>query len=681
MLRFLAGSLQNPAFPSTPIGRSIVSYRRLLVLVLLLFVLASVRRVPQVSGEEWQPISSEELKMTSVPEAPGAPAVYLYRQVDRNDSNRAGSEYNYLRIKILTEEGRSNANIVIPFEKGRINVSGIKARTIRPDGSVVNFDGKIFENTVEKSKTLKYLAKTFTMPEVEVGSIIEYHFNYDFEDNYIFSSHWTLSEELFTKRAVFNLKPYLRYPWTVQWSYPAGLPKGTDPAKEGPDHVIRMTAQNIPAFQIEDHMPPPSALKFRVDFIYHDEMPEQDVEKYWKKFGKKQNDRIESFIDKRKAMEQAVAQIVSPNDSPEEKLRKIYARTQRIRNLSYEVHRSEEEIKRDNQKVIKDVEELWNAGYGSGSDITWLFLALARAAGFEAYPVLVSNRREYFFIKERGNNRELNANVVLVKLNGKDMYLDPGAAFTPFGLLPWVETGTPGLKLDKDGGSWVETGLPDSGASHIERTANLRLTSEGVLEGRMKLTFTGLEALSRRIEERNQDDTERKKFLEEQVKEYIPAGTEVELSSKPDWSASEAPLVAEFDLKVPGWVGSAGRRALFPVGLFGATEKHMFEHAGRVWPVYFAYPYKMIDDLTVELPLGWQVGSLPKDIDQNAKAAEYQLKLENKNGNLHVRRELRCDLMMVPKETYPALRSFFQYVRTQDDQQVVLQPGEVSASH
>ena len=656
-------------------------YRRVILLVVVLMVGAMLPGVRQVRGDEWQPISPEELKMTSEPLAPGAPAIYLYRQVDRNDSGRAASEYNYVRIKILTEEGRNNANVEIPFEKGRTNVVSIKARTIRPDGSTVNYDGKVFENTIVKSKTLKYLAKTFTMPEVEVGSIIEYHFNYDFEDNYIFSSHWILSEELFTKRAVFTLKPYLRSPWTVQWSAPAGLPAGTEPAKEGPDHVIRMTTQNVPAFQIEDHMPPPNELKFRVDFIYHDEIPEQDLDKYWKRFGKKQSNQVESFVGKRKAMEQAVAQIVSPNDSPEDKLRKIYARTQKIRNLSYEVGRSEQEVKRDKQKEIKDVEELWEEGYGWGSDITWLFLGLARAAGFEAYPVLVSNRREYFFLKQRMNGRELNANVVLVKLNGKEMYFDPGAAFTPFGLLPWVETGTGGLKLDKDGGSWVQTTLPDSDVSHIERSADMKLTGEGMLEGKMKLTFTGLEALSRRIEERNEDDTERKKFLEGQVKEYIPAGTDVELSNKPDWRASEAPLVAEFDLKVPGWVASAGRRALFPVGLFGATEKHLFEHANRVWPVYFAYPYKMIDELTIELPVGWQVGSLPKDVDQNAKAAEYSLKMENKNGNLHIRRELRCDLMMVPKETYPALRSFFQLVRTQDDQQIVLQPGEVSASH
>jgi len=40
---------------------------------------------------------------------------------------------------------------------------------------------------------------------------------------------------------------------------------------------------------------------------------------------------------------------------------------------------------------------------------------------------------------------------------------------------------------------------------------------------------------------------------------------------------------------------------------------------------------------------------------------------------------LRCDLMMVPKENYAALRGFFQAVRTGDDEQVVLQPGGSSA--
>lgn len=662
-----------------------MSYRRLFVLVLLLCVLAAVRRVPRVSGDEWQPISQEELKMTSMPEAPGAPAVYLYRQVDRNDTGiqhgRGATEYNYVRIKILTEEGRKHANVEIPFERQRTSISNIRARTVRPDGTIANFDGKVYEQTLEKTKGVKYLAKVFTVPDVQVGSIIEYHYNIDFEDYYIFRSYWILSEELFTKRAVFSLKPYDRPPWTVQWSWPAALPKGTEPPKEGPDHIVRMTTENVPAFVTEDHMPPPNELKYRVVFTYHDEVPEMNVDKYWKQFDKKKNGQVEGFIDKRKAMEEAVAGIISPGDAPEVKLRKIYARVQQIRNLTYLPRKSVEERKHEEIKENNNVEDLWKRQYGTGWDLTWLFLGLVRAAGMEAYPCLVSGRGEYFFRKERVDGRELDANVVLVKVNGKEEFFDPGAAFTPFGMLPWMETATVGLKLDRDGGSWIQTPMPVSEDSKIERRAELKLAAEGDLEGKLTVSFTGLEAHWRRIDERNQDETARKKFLEDQVKEDIPAGSEVDLTKQPEWNSSEAPLTAEFNLKVPGWASAAGRRAMLPTTLFSAREKHMFEHADRVWPIYFRFAYKAADDVNIQLPAGWRVESVPKDEDRDLKGAEYSLKVEKNSGIVHIQRVLRSDLYMVPKDSYPVLRGFFQFVKSEDEQQVVMQPAGTAASN
>jgi hypothetical protein len=189
-----------------------------------------------------------------------------------------------------------------------------------------------------------------------------------------------------------------------------------------------------------------------------------------------------------------------------------------------------------------------------------------------------------------------------------------------------------------------------------------------------------LEALWRRIEERNEDAANRKKFLEDQVKEYIPVGIELDLTNQPDWGGSTPTLVAEFELKVPGWVSGAGRRALVPVGLFSAPEKHAFEHANRVHAIYFSYPSAKIDDVTIDLPLGWQVNSLPPVQDLDAKAALYSLKAENNKGALHLTRRLNMDLLMVEAKLYPSLRNFFQVVRTGDEQQIVLQPGVAAAA-
>lgn len=645
----------------------------------LFFILSSLAlcflapSIPAVAGDEWQPISQEELKMTTVPEAPGAPAVYLYRQVDRKDMGRGNTEYNYLRIKILTEEGRKYGNVEIVYPREQANISNIRARTIHPDGTILNFDGKIYEKTIVKSKSSKFLAKTFSMPDVQVGSIVEYHFNYDFADGWVFGSHWILSEELFTKRAVFSLKPYERFP--IQWNWPAGLPEGAEPPKQGVDKIIRMTAVNVAAFKVEDYMPPENELKFRVDFVYNEDAFEQSEDKYWKSFGKKQYGRAESFIEKRKAMEEAVAGIVAASDAPEAKLQKIYARCQQVRNLSYEPRRIGEEQKRDKLKSIDNVEELWKNGYGTGYDITWLFLALTRAAGFEAYPVLVASRAEYFFNPKRMNSKELEANVVVVKLNGKELFFDPGAAFTPFGLLPWTETGVQGRRLDKDGGSWIETPLPESSVSRIERKADMKLTDDGALEGKVTVTYTGLEAYALRMEERNEDDAGRKKVLEDRMKAEVPAAIDLELKKQPDWKNSNEPFVAEYEVKIPGWASSAGKRALLPVGMFSAPEKHMFEHASRVFPVYFAFPFQKVDDVSIELPLGWQVGSVPKPVDQDAKAVQYTLKAEGNNASLHFKRTLRSDLFIVPADKYSVLQTFYQLVRSGDEQQIVLQPG------
>jgi hypothetical protein len=651
-----------------------VNYRRVFLLVALLLGAAFLQRTPPVAaGDDWQPITQEELKMTSEPKAPGAPAIILYRQIDRDDSDsRAPHEYNYVRIKIFTEEGRKNADVEIPFVKENENIHSIKARTIRPDGTIANFNGKIYEKEIVKARGFKYLAKTFTLSDVQPGSIIEYHYNTDFHEYRIFDSHWTLSEELFTKRGKYSLKPYPEF--ALQWSWPNGLPDGTSqPAKQG--DTIRMESQSIPAFLVEDDMPPESTMKFKVDFIYSEGDLEKDPEKFWRKRGKKLNEEVEGFTGKRKAMEQAAAQIVSPNDTPEVKLQKIYARVQQMRNTSYEKEKSEQERKREKEKEVNNVEELWKRGYGNSIQLPWLFLGLVRAVGIESYPVWVSTRSDHFFNPNIMRANDLNSNVVLVKLNGKDLYLDPGSAFTSFGMLPWSETGVRGLRVDKEGGTWVNTPVPDAALSRIERKADLKLDSEGSLAGKLTVTYSGLEASWRRVEERNEDETHRKKSLEDEVRETIPAAIEVELTNKPDWSSSSPTLVAQFDLKVPGWVSGAGRRALMLVGLFSAPEKHMCEHATRTHPLYFHYASEKVDDVRIDLPLGWQVGSLPQPKTEDGKVILYSLKVDNEKGTLHLERRLRRELISLDQKYYPALRNFYQTVRTGDEQQIVLQPG------
>jgi hypothetical protein len=351
-----------------------------------------------------------------------------------------------------------------------------------------------------------------------------------------------------------------------------------------------------------------------------------------------------------------------------------------IRNISYEPPKTVQELVRDIEKT-KTAQDVLKNGYGTGMDITWVFLGMARAAGFDAHPVMVSSRSEYFFKPERVNAAELNSNVVLVKMDGKDAYFDPGAAFAPYGLLPWQETGVVGRKLDKDGGTWVQTELPGASDARTIHKADLKLADDGTLEGKVTVSYGGLDALTMRVEARNQDATSRKTLLEEELKSSIPVAAEVELKNEPDWKGPDKPLVAEFDVKIEGWVSGAGHRALMPVGLFSAQEKHEFEHATRVQPVYFRYLFEKVDDVNIELPLDWKVTTVPGLMDRDVKGARYTLKVEQNKDVLHFSRTVTSNVLSVPQTSYSALRGFYSLVRTGDDSQIVLQPAASAAGN
>src|SRR5262249_24330352 len=147
-----------------------------------------------------------------------------------------------------------------------------------------------------------------------------------------------------------------------------------------------------------------------------------------------------------------------------------------------------------------------------------------------------------------------------------------------------------------------------------------------------------------------------------------------ELTNKPGWETPAKPLTAEFDFKVPGWASGAGRRVLMPVGLFSASEKHTFEHSGRVHPIYIRYPYETADDIHVALPAGWQVGSVPADQNPaaNTHVVGYTLQVENGQSAVRVRRTMKVDFLILENKCYTALRTFFQAVRSGDEEQIVL---------
>ena len=633
----------------------------------LLVILVSVLALPaSAQKDDWLPVTSEDLQIKEVPGDPGASAIQLYYANYVDDT--AGYEFVYHRIKILTESGKKYADVEITAGIN-LDVGNLKARTIHPDGSIVEFTGKPFDKTIFKGKGIKWNAKTFTMPEVTVGSIIEYKYKLK---NYT-SDTWILQHNLYTLREYLTFQPS-RFGEAVSW---AGRNiREPQPTKKSGGWEVEW--KNVPAFQTEANMPPEENYKPTVTFYYlRGDITSAD--KFWQEIGKLLFEVYDHAIGNRKEVKEAALQAIGTETDPEKKLRKLYDRAQQIRNLSYEREKSEQERKKEKIKTNENLGDIVKRGYGDSEDITEFFVGMARAAGFDAQLLLVSSRRNSFFSPKLLSLSNLGGRVALVKLNGKDIYLQPGVRFCPYGLMRWTNTSTDALKMDKKGGTFVTVPPLTNERSLTHRVATMELTDEGSLKGELLVEFQGQEALEHRLDALDSDEAGRKKDLEDEVKAWLPGGANVKMTSVQGWEAPEEPLVAKFDVTIAGYASSVGKRLLMQSLLFQADQKDAFKHAERKYPVYFPYAFTERDRVTIKLPAGYKLETVPAKQDVGIGYARYQSASATDGKVLVSERALGFNAIYVQLPGYAELKDFMSKIQANDEQQVVLRVEAANA--
>ena len=643
---------------------------RLLPLLLCLFATFGAFAGPDPA--DFRAATPEELALKDVPYSPGAPAVVLDWFVRHDDIDSRSTEY--VRIKVLTEEGKKHGDIELVSVPMFHQVRGIKARTIAPDGTITEFKGKIYDKTVVKKGGFKVLEKTFTLPNVVPGTIIEYRYIVEWPTSQLRTNRWPLQRDIPIERASFIIRP-----WTTDVSsvcITRGLPPDQKP-KSVKDRY-EFTIEKLPAFQSEPFSPPEVELKPRIEFFY----TSGKVEEYWNETAKSYNDYIDRFIGNRGGIKKAAAEITTGATTNEEKLRRIYARVQQIRNLSYEPEKTEQEEKREKLRDSDNIEEVWKNGYGYSRELNRLFAGLARAAGFEAQIAMVSDRGEIHFSKNLPDADQFSGEVVIVNVDGKERHFDPGTPYLPFGLLSWENTLVPSMRLKgKRDFEWVL--MPDQPAStaQIQRVADLSL-QDGVVKGTVTVTYLGQEALSRRISAMNEDETANKKTAEDGLKDMLPEGSVVKLTKFENLTGastlSDQPVIAKFDVELPNLGTFAGSRALIPVSVFEAASKNPFASEQRKFQLNFAYQREVEDRIRLQFPEGYSVESLPKPFQADLGALACTLNYTKDSTSVTLNRKMSVRVVAIAPEHYGTLRKFYGARTAADHDPVVLKKASGS---
>jgi hypothetical protein len=659
----------------------------------LFFALLCLTIFPTSVKAQFQPPTPDELKMTVDPKAPGADAVYLDIEEIANDPIHYQSIY--ARIKVLKEKGKDLATVEVPYLRHDQKITDIKARTIHPDGTIIPLEGKPDDLLISKNKDREIGRRVFNLPSVEVGSILEYRYEIRYDDNHYSSPLWDIQRPYFVHKGHYQFTPFKAFmptgtPGTETMMYLvdgkgrtvnsliwwANLPPGVKMKTDmGGHYTVDVT--DVPAAPDEEWMPPTESYLYRLFFYYK---YSSDAQKFWDDEAKDWSKDVDRFAEPSKGIRAAVAGLIAPTDNEEAKARKLYAAVQALENTDYTRTKSASELKQLNIKIAKHAEDTWKQKSGSSEDIAMLYIAMARAAGLQAYAVKVTNRGRALFDVSYMDADQLDDTLVLVGLDGKGMLIDPGEKMCPFGQMNWRHSDAGGLRQGSAGAGTVLTPTQLFKGNVTMRSGDITIGAHGEAEGSIRIIMTGQEALRWRQEALRNDESELKKQFDRSLESTLPDGVEGHIDHFLGLNEADEALMAI--VKVKGTLGTAtSKRLLLPEFFFEARERAPFvSEEKRLISVDMHYGEQVSDEITYHLPAGMTVEGAPADANIPwIGHAAYGSKIKSEPGQITVVRTLARAFTFAKPDEYQDLRGFYQKIATADQQQLVLTMAQPAA--
>ncbi|MGH9802539.1 MAG: hypothetical protein ACRD82_19415, partial [Blastocatellia bacterium] len=319
-------------------------------------------------------------------------------------------------------------------------------------------------------------------------------------------------------------------------------------------------------------------------------------------------------------------------------------------------------------------------GYGSGPDINFLFAALATASGFDTRYVRLGDRSRKFFDANFTDTYFLRAYNIAVKMGDKWSFFDPGSGYVPFGMLRWQEEGINALVTDPKEPMLLETPISSAEKSMKKRTAKLRLTEDGTLEGEVRVEYTGHFAVE--MKEDNDEETaeQREKKLSDSVKSRLGA----ELSDIKVESANDPlkPFVYTYKVKAPGYAERTGKRLFLQPAFFQKGLAQMFPASARLHDIYFHFPWMEEDYVEVTLPDGFVLDNAEAPGSYNFGGAggyDTSVGLTKDQKTMVYKRKFRFTALILQKANYSMVKGAFDAVHQADNHAITLKQGAAAA--
>jgi len=629
----------------------------------------------------------EYLHTTRFPIDTEASAVILSERMDIEVTS--GEEVNkeiitiHETIKILKTEGLHLADVRMnfPIDNDILDIYGVSGTTYSLDENDKVTETDLATDDFYKTKLTKdYNRLSFAMPEVKVGSIIDYTYKLAIP-RYLMLPTWEIQGD----------QPKLMTEYSVKHeevrSYNCIIHsrcKLTECKKEedmySDEHEFCHYYNNNNNFKngkryatwVRKNVPAMKDEPFVVNKKNHLEMMEMQTvrnklsivdEKVYDTWDKYNEDRWKSDFEKN---------VRKPNNFLNDTIKKIVGHEKDSLQIARKIYRYVKENFKTNNKIKtsknewesiinkSDIEAVFNKKEGTGQQINGLLVAMLNNAGLEAYTLYTGNTNTLSAVPQYPVLTRLSYSACALRIGGKYTFLDASDKYMPFGILPATcYNGYARIISEKGDSVYLKQDMLFNKDSLI---AAISFVNDSTIHVTMTVAMGTLSTFKLRHKLEN-DTFNMDNFFEKYLENKFDGA---ELTEKKiinlDKADTNLVLILTFNLKKD----KLANTYLLNTSFIKHISKNPFSAITRNLPI--EYSYKSEDEYTIrfEIPEYYKIDSIPPATDfkvgDNGLAYHKSIVKDSHSNNLTVTTIIKNNTVVYPRSKYSDIRNFYENV-------------------
>ena len=642
------------------------------------------------NGHKYGKIPLEELTMTTYPNDTSASVVVLFKtgttEFDyRSDGFGVASVFER-RVKILTSDGVDYANVEIPYYKSAQS-NGTYETIFDIEAAAYNLeDGKMVKSKLSSQYIYRekvdenWNVVKFSIPNVKVGTVIEYRYKYSSNNPYSIDS-WEIQESIPVFKSYYEVLIPVYYQYRFQTkgyeyidcqkstqsrAYDIRFNTGSgyiDRTVNVPLNRLVFSADTLPALKDEPFVWCKNEYRTLVDFeLFGVQFPGAIFEGYSSSWTKVKELLLEHEYFG--AHIKGLSRLKNPFWGLQEQARLDTMDTENQIRLLFQILKGRMQWDGSYALMSRNISEAIRQGKGSNADLNFVFLRMLSDANIKAYPVLICERDKGSLPLQTPSIDKLSTFVIVAYApDGKAFYIDGSVEHGDINILPPELMVSQGALFDLDRDQILDLTSVSKNGTRVNITAQLQ--PDGTLLGNRQTRYQGQNSAEFKSTYADKGLDTYKQELEKDQQITI---TNIELEQTDGLSSSCSEV-----LSFKKTTQVSGEYIYVNPMIFPDESKNVFTSVNRKLPIEFPYLQSVRATVSLDVPKGYIVDEIPKSI--TAKFEDNKLYMSfviyTSEDKVQLRYQFDISTLRISPQSYHQFRQFWETLVTKNNEQIV----------